>query len=94
MTDELSARTSSAVDGRSDVPLSSRDLVMAGLADFRADPSASTWYGYVVRLALLVPDAELRAAVLGAPCPFLEVTAQALVDADAVLLASRADRPT
>lgn len=94
MTDELSARTWSAVEDRSDVRLSSRDLVMASLAGFRADPSASTWYGYVVRLALLVPDAESRAAVLATPCPFREITAQALVDADTALDASRAEGPT
>ena len=85
MTDELTTRTWSAVKDRLPGRLSSGDQVMASLATFRADPSASTWYGYVARLGLLVCDAETRTAVLARPCPFPGVTAQALADADAAL---------
>lgn len=94
MTDELTTRTWSAVKDRLPGRLSSRDQVMASLTTFRADPSASTWYGYVARLGLLVCDADTRTAVLASPCPFPGVTAQALADADAALARAAEQAPT
>ena len=53
---------------------------MESLAAFQAEPCASTWYGFVVRLGLLVDSSEVR-ELLGPSDPFPVVTAQALADA-------------
>jgi hypothetical protein len=52
---------------------------MESLAAFQAEPCASTWYGFVVRLGLLVDSSEVR-EVLGPLDPFPVVTSQALAD--------------
>jgi hypothetical protein len=52
---------------------------MANLAAFQAEPCASTWYGFVVRLGLLVDSSQVR-ELLGPWDPFPVVTAQALAD--------------
>ena len=52
---------------------------MENLAAFRAEACASTWYGFVVRLGLLVNSSEVR-ELLGPWDPFPVVTSQALAD--------------
>jgi hypothetical protein len=52
---------------------------MESLAAFQAEPCASTWYGFVVRLGLLVDSSEVR-ELLGPLDPFPVVTSQAMVD--------------
>jgi hypothetical protein len=52
---------------------------MESLAAFQAEPCASTWYGFVVRLGLLVDSGEVR-ELLGPVDPFPVVTSQALTD--------------
>ena len=85
MSDALATGTWAAVCGRLGGPISGPDLVMGSLAAFRADPSASTWYGFVARFALLVAEPEVRASVLPGDCPYPGVTAQALAAADEAL---------
>lgn len=53
---------------------------MENLAAFQAEPCASTWYGFVVRLGLLVDSTKVR-ELLGQLDPFPVVTSQALADA-------------
>ncbi len=53
---------------------------MDNLAAFQAEPCASTWYGFIVRLGLLVDSSEV-CELLGPLDPFPVVTAQALADA-------------
>jgi hypothetical protein len=53
---------------------------MENLAAFQAEPCASTWYGFVVRLGLLVDASEVR-ELLDPWDPFPLVTSQALADA-------------
>ena len=79
MTVDLAAGTWAAVQDRPDGPSSSSSLVMANLAAFQAEPCASTWYGFVVRLGLLVESSEIR-ELLGQLDPFPAVTSQALAD--------------
>jgi hypothetical protein len=52
---------------------------MESLAAFQAEPCASTWYGFVVRLGLLVDSSEVR-ELLRPLDPFAVVTSQALAD--------------
>jgi prolipoprotein diacylglyceryltransferase len=53
---------------------------MKKLAAFQAEPCASTWYGFVIRLGLLVHAWEVH-GLLGDRDPFPIVTALALADA-------------
>ena len=80
MSPDLAAGTWAAVQDRPDGPLSSSSLVMESLAAFQAEPCASTWYGFVVRLGLLVDTLEVH-EILGDQDPFPGVTALALADA-------------
>lgn len=80
MSTDLAAGTWAAVQDRPDGPSSSSSLVMENLAAFQAEPSASTWYGFVVRLGLLVDAWEVH-ELLGDRDPFPGVTALALADA-------------
>jgi hypothetical protein len=76
---DLAAGTCAAVQDRPDGPSSSSSLVMESLAAFQAEPCASTWYGFVVRLGLLVDASDVR-ELLGPLDPFPVVTSQALAD--------------
>ncbi len=80
MSVDLTAATWAAVQDRPDGPASSSSLVMESLAAFQAEPCASTWYGFVVRLGLLIDSSEVR-ELLGPRDPFPAVTSQALADA-------------
>ena len=53
---------------------------MENLAAFQAEPCASTWYGFVVRLGLLVDSSEVR-ELLGPLDQFPVVSSRALADA-------------
>jgi prolipoprotein diacylglyceryltransferase len=53
---------------------------MVNLAAFQAEPCASSWYGFIVRLGLLVHAWEVH-GLLGDRDPFPVVTALALADA-------------
>jgi len=53
---------------------------MENLAAFQTDPCASSWYGFIVRLGLLVHAWEVH-GLLGDRDPFPGVTAFALADA-------------
>ena len=53
---------------------------MEALAAFQAEPCASSWYGFVVRLGLLASAWEVQ-VLLGGLEPFPGVTALALSDA-------------
>jgi hypothetical protein len=77
---DLAAGTWAAVQHRPDGPSSSSSLVMKNLAAFQAEPCASTWYGFVIRLGLLVHAWEVH-GLLGDRDPFPIVTALALADA-------------
>lgn len=79
MSADLAAATWAAVRDRPDGPSSSSGLVMENLAAFRAEACASTWYGFVVRLSLLVDSSEVR-ELLGPWDPFPVVTSRALAD--------------
>jgi hypothetical protein len=72
-------RVRAAIRGRPDTAASTATHVMENLTAFQADPCSSTWYGFVVRLSLLV-DASAVSAVLGELDPFPAVTALALAD--------------
>ena len=80
MSPDLAAGTWAAVQHRPDGPSSSSSLVMENLAAFQAEPCASTWYGFVIRLGLLVHAWEVH-GLLGDRDPFPIVTALALADA-------------
>lgn len=80
MSPDLAAGTWAAVQHRPDGPSSSSSLVMKNLAAFQAEPCASTWYGFVIRLGLLVHAWEVH-GLLGDRDPFPIVTALALADA-------------
>ena len=80
MSADLAARTLAAVRDRPDGQSSSPSLVMESLAAFQGEPCASTWYGFVVRLGLLVDISEVH-GLLGDRDPFPLVTALALADA-------------
>ena len=80
MSPDLAAGTWAAVQHRPDGPSSSSSLVMKKLAAFQAEPCASTWYGFVIRLGLLVHAWEVH-GLLGDRDPFPIVTALALADA-------------
>lgn len=80
MSADLAAGTWAAVQDRPDGPSSSSSLVMENLAVFQADPCASSWYGFIVRLGLLVHAWEVH-GLLGDWDPFPGVTALALADA-------------
>ena len=73
-------RVRAAIRGRPDTAASTATHVMENLSAFQADPCSSTWYGFVVRLSLLV-DASAVSDVLGELDPFPAVTALALADA-------------
>jgi hypothetical protein len=77
---DLTVGTWAAVQDRPDGPSSSSSLVMENLAAFQTDPCASSWYGFIVRLGLLVHAWEVR-GLLGDRDPFPGVTALALADA-------------
>jgi hypothetical protein len=77
---DLAAGTRAAVRDRPGTALSGSGHVLENLAAFQADPCASTWYGFVVRLGLLIDASEVR-ELLGACDPFPVVTTQALDDA-------------
>ena len=79
MTVNLAARVRAAIRGRPDTAGSTDTHVVENLTAFQADPCASTWYGFVVRLTLLV-DASGVSGVLGELDPFPAVTMQALAD--------------
>ena len=79
MSPDLAAGTWAAVQHRPDGPSSSSSLVMKKLAAFQAEPCASTRYGFVIRLGLLVDASEVR-ELLGPWDPFPVVTSQALDD--------------
>jgi hypothetical protein len=80
VTADLAASTWAVIRDRPDTAASSPTQVMENLATFQADPCASTWYGFILRLGLLVSAFETR-GLLGALDPFPGVTAQALADA-------------
>jgi len=80
VTADLTAGTWAAIRDRPDTAASCPSHVMENLAAFQADSCASTWYGFIVRLALLVNASEIR-GLLGELDPFPDVTAQALIDA-------------
>jgi hypothetical protein len=87
VTLDLATRAWAAIRDRPGTTASSPTHVMENLAAFRADPCASTWYGFLVRLGLLVSAWEVH-NILGELDPFPKVTAQALVDAKLVRGAS------
>ncbi len=80
VTADLAASTWAVIRDRPDTAASSPTQVLENLAAFQADPCASTWYGFILRLALLVNPSEIR-DLLGGLDPFREVTAQAVADA-------------
>ncbi|HVA87440.1 MAG TPA: hypothetical protein VNF73_14135 [Candidatus Saccharimonadales bacterium] len=80
MSADLVSGTWAAVRDRPDTAASCPTQVIENLAIFQADPRASTWYGFIVRLGLLVGAFEIR-GLLGALDPYPGVTAQALADA-------------
>ncbi len=79
MSADLAEGTWAAVRDRPDGPSSTSRLVMQNLAAFRDEACASTWYGFVVRLGLLVDSSEVR-ELLGPWDPYPVVTSQALAD--------------
>ncbi len=80
VTADLAATTWAVIRDRPDTPAARSTDVTENLATFQADPYASSWYGFILRLALLVNPSEIR-DLLGGLDPFREVTAQALADA-------------
>ena len=86
MSDDLAAATWSLVRDRPDGAPSGPARVMQNLATFQADPCASTWYAFVIRLGLLVEGSAV-CQLVGPRDPFPVVTARALADAG---LANRA----
>lgn len=80
MTDDLVADTWATIRDLPDVAGSCPTQVMEVLAAFQADPCASSWYGFIVRLGLLVHAWEVR-GLLRDRDPFPAVTALALADA-------------
>ena len=94
MIDELAARTWEVVRDRSMDELSGPAAVMTALAAFRADPSSSTWYGFVARFALLVHERKARAEILDERCPYGRVTMLALRDADVAVSRAGESSPT
>lgn len=80
MTTDLVSRTWATIWDRPDAATTRPTQVMGDLAAFQADPCASSWYGFIVRLGLLVHAWEVL-AILGDLDPFPTVTALALTDA-------------
>ncbi len=80
MTADLVATTWATIRDRPDVAASCPTQVMEVLAAFQADPCASGWYGFIVRLGLLVHAWEVH-GLLGDLDPFPGVTALAVADA-------------
>ena len=80
MTTDLASGTWAVVRDRPDAAASRPAQVMELLAAFQADACAAGWYGFVVRLGLLVPAPEVY-GLLGDRDPFPKVTALALADA-------------
>jgi hypothetical protein len=80
MNADLVAETWATIRDRPDAAGSCPAQVMENLAAFQADPCASGWYGFVVRLGVLVHPWEVH-GLLGDRDPFPAVTALALADA-------------
>jgi hypothetical protein len=80
VTADLVAETRALLGAVPDTNGSGRTQVMELLATFQADPCASGWYGFVVRLGLLVEPDDVRGLV-GELDPYPGVTRLALADA-------------
>ena len=80
MTPDLVAGTRALLAARPGTGASDDDQVMELLAAFRKDPCSSGWYGFVVRLGLLVEPAEVHRLV-GDRDPYPGITILALADA-------------
>jgi hypothetical protein len=80
VTADLASGTLAAIRDRPHAAETSPSQVMESLAAFQAEPCASGWYGFIVRLGLLIHAWEVR-ALLGDLDPFPSVTALALADA-------------
>jgi len=80
VTADLVSHTWVTIRDRPDAAASRPAQVMNDLAAFQTDPCASSWYGFIVRLGLLVEPWEVL-ALLGDLDPFPSVTAFALADA-------------
>ena len=80
MTADLVSGTWATIRDRPDAAASCPTQVMELLAAFQTDPCASSWYGFIVRLGLLVHEWEVH-GLLGDLDPFPEVTVLALADA-------------
>lgn len=80
MTLDLEAATRALLACLADAPSSDVSAVLGLLAAFRADPSSSGWYGFVVRLGMLVEPEAVR-HIVGAMDPYPGITTLALADA-------------
>ena len=80
MTGNLVSDTWATIRDRPDAVGSGPAQIMEALAAFQVDPCASGWYGFVVRLGVLVHPWEVH-GLLGDRDPFPGVTALALADA-------------
>lgn len=80
MTADLRSGTWATIRDRPDAAATGPTRVMEVLAQFHADPCASTWYNFVVRLGLLAHSSEVH-GILGDLDPYPRVTALALADA-------------
>lgn len=80
VTADLVSRTWTTIRDRPGAAASRPAQVMNDLEAFQADPCASSWYGFIVRLGLLVQPWEVL-ALLGDLDPFPSVTAFALAEA-------------
>ncbi len=80
MTADLAARIRDAIRDRPGIPSSGPREAMGALASFQADPCASGWYGFVVRLGVLVDASEVL-GIIGDADPFPAITTLALADA-------------
>jgi hypothetical protein len=80
MTTDLVAGTRELLAARADATVAGADEVLELLATFRADPCSSGWYGFIVKLGLLVEPSDVRRLV-GEMDPYPGVTTLALADA-------------
>jgi hypothetical protein len=80
MIPDLVAGTRALLAGRPGAAASDADEVLELLATFRADPCGSGWYGFVVKLGLLVEPSEVHGLV-GDKDPYPGITILALADA-------------
>jgi hypothetical protein len=80
VTPDLVAGTRALLASRNDATASEADQVLDLLAAFRADPCGSGWYGFVVKLGLLVEPSEVHGLV-GEMDPYPGITIVALADA-------------